>query len=61
MVSVKQVSRWRPACRQQIRWNQGVLSLQMGENLLNDRRVFDAGDHFHRAAAFTANLDVYIA
>jgi hypothetical protein len=33
----------------------------MGENLLNDRRVFDAGDHFHRAAAFTASLDVDIA
>jgi len=30
----------------------------MGENLLNDRRIFNAGDHFHRAAAFTTGLDV---
>jgi hypothetical protein len=27
----------------------------MGENLLNDCRVFDAGDQFHRAAAFPAD------
>ena len=58
MVSVKQVSRWCPACRQQIRWNQGVLSLQMGENFLNNHSVFDAGDHFGRTAAGTACLNV---
>jgi hypothetical protein len=45
----------------------------MGENLLNDRRVVDAGEslprersecfghHFHRAAAFPAGLNVDIA
>jgi len=58
MVSAKQVGRWRPAFRQQTRWKRSALSLQMSENLLNDRWVFDAGDHFHRAAAFTTGLDV---
>ena len=58
MVSAKQVGRWRPACRQQIRWNRGVLSLQMGENFLNNNSVFDAGDHFGRTAAGTACLNV---
>ena len=42
MASAKQLGRWRPARRQQIRWNRGVHSLQMGENLFNDRRPFDA-------------------
>jgi hypothetical protein len=30
----------------------------MGENLLNDCRVFDAGDHFHRAAALPADKKI---
>jgi hypothetical protein len=31
MVSAKQLGRWRPARRQQIRWNRGVLSLQVAQ------------------------------
>lgn len=58
MVSTKQVGRRRPACRQQILWNRGVLSLQMGENFLNNHWIFDAGDDFHCAAAFPAGFDV---
>ncbi|MEN8763895.1 MAG: hypothetical protein ABF290_15890, partial [Thiogranum sp.] len=50
-------------------WSRGVLSLQMGGNLLNDRRVCVAGERlprelsecfghrFHRATAFTASLE----
>lgn len=30
----------------------------MGENFLNNHWVFDAGNHFHRAAAFPAGFDV---
>ena len=32
----------------------------MGEYILDDHRVFDAGDHFDGAAAFTAGFDVDI-
>ena len=60
MVSAKQVGRRRPAFRQQTRCNRGILSLQMGENLLNDRRVFDAGDHFVCTAAGKVCLNVDI-
>ena len=58
MVSAKQLGRWRPARRQQIRWNRGVPSLQVGENFFNNHWIFDAGDNFHRAAAFPAGFDV---
>ena len=60
MVSAKQVGRRRPTFWPQTRWNRGVLSLQMGENLLNDHRVVDAGDDPHRPAAFPAGLDIDI-
>lgn len=61
MVSAKQLGRWRPACRQQIRWNRGVFSLQMSENLLNNHGIFDAGDDFHRAAHDTAAVPGRVA
>jgi len=57
-MSAKQIRRWRPACRPQTRWIRGVLSLQMGENLLDDRRIFDAGNDPHRPTAGTAGFNV---
>jgi len=53
------VDRRRPALRQQARFRRGSLFLQMGKDFLDQRRVFDAGNHFHRAAAFTAGLASY--
>jgi hypothetical protein len=32
----------------------------MGEYLLNDHRVFDAGDYLDSTAAFPTGLDIYI-
>ena len=32
------------------------LSLQMGESLLNDHRVFDAGDNLHCSTTLTTGL-----
>ena len=32
----------------------------MGKYLVNDRRIFNTGDHFDGATAFTARLDVDI-
>jgi len=58
MVSAKQFGRRRLGFRQQARCNRGIFSLQIGDNYLNHRRVCDAGDHVHRAAAFPAGLDV---
>ena len=58
MVSAKQVSRWRPACRSQTCWSRGKLFLEMAQYLLNHHRIVDASNHFHRAAAFVAGLDV---
>ena len=60
MVSAKQVSRWRPACRPQTCWSRGKLFLQVGQYLIDYRRVFNAGNHLHRATAFTAGLNVDI-
>ena len=73
MVSAKQLDRWRPACRPQTCWRRGQLFLQMGENLINDHWIFNAGESLprersecfghdpHRPAAFPASLDVDIA
>jgi hypothetical protein len=72
-MSAKQIRRWRPACRPQTRWIRGVLSLQMGENLLDNRRIFDAGKSLprersecfghdpHRPTAGTAGFNVDVA
>ena len=57
-MSAKQIRRWRPACRPQTRWIRGVLSLQMGENLLDNRRIFDAGNDPHRPTAGTEGFNV---
>jgi hypothetical protein len=49
MVSAKQLGRWRPARRQQIRWNRGVLSLQVGPDCLRSRvNVEPSGEAFNR-------------
>ena len=72
-MSAKQIRRWRPACGPQTRWIRGVLSLQMGENLLDDRWIFDAGNSLprelsecfghdpHRPTAGTAGFNVDVA
>ena len=59
-MSTEQTSRRCPAFRPQTCWRQGKLFLQMGENLINDHWIFNAGDDPHRPAAFTAGLDVDI-
>ena len=60
MASVKPISRRCPAFRQQVRWPRDNLSLQMGEYLLNDHRVFDAGNDLDSTAAFPTGSEFYI-
>jgi hypothetical protein len=51
----------RPAPRLPGSFRRGAFLIEVGENLFNDRRVFNAGDDPHRPAAFPAGLDVDIA
>ena len=44
----------------QRRWYGRRVQIQVGEYFLDDHRVFDAGDHFDGATAFTARFDVDI-
>jgi len=37
-----------------------ALACQMPQDPINDRRVFNPGDDFDRAATFWASLDVYL-
>ena len=46
--------------RQYHRFIKRGLLIEVGENLVNDHRVFDASDDFDAATAFTANLDVNV-
>jgi len=58
-VSAEQVSlRWRPALGQTHGIDTQPFNAQVSEYLLNDQRVFDAGDGFHGTAAFTTRVDV---
>jgi len=56
--SVKQIRLRRcPAFGQRWSFNGKGFFIQVREYLLDYHRVFDAGDHFDCAAAFTARLD----
>jgi hypothetical protein len=52
--------RRRPAFGQREGFAGFSFALQVSEDLLDHRRIFDAGDDFHRATAFLAGLDVDI-
>ena len=52
--------RWCPALGQPIRNLVFTPFLQVIEDLLDHHRVFDAGDDFDGAAAFTTSLDIDI-
>jgi len=57
MVSAKPVGWRRPAFRPQTCGRRGKLCLQMGENLLNDHRIFNAGSY--RAKVAGSQLRLY--
>jgi hypothetical protein len=50
--------RWCPALVQRGGFRGGGLFVQVGEYLLDDRRVFDAGNDLHRLAAVVTGFDV---
>lgn len=50
--------RWCPALVRRGGFRGGDLFVQVGEYLLDDRRVFDAGNDFHRPAAVATGFDV---
>ncbi len=46
--------------RQQERGSRRQFFFQVRQDLLNDHRVFDAGNHLRGSSAYTAGLNVYI-
>ena len=59
-LSVEQASlRRRPAGRQPGAYDRGVILVEMGENLLDDRRIFDAGESLPRERSDCFGHDPY--